>query len=171
MTVHKPPSLAEQHIGCVWRVLSDPDFRHYRDRSELEGDAMEALVMAERKYDPSRGVPFAAFACLIIRHTVLTRIRLRHRTRVKRQIEWVSLDALTTAGIEFPTTDDTEADATVRAVWDAFALKATDRQRQVVAARYLGIGVMELARQLGLCTSTVGDHRTRAAAMVKELHD
>jgi RNA polymerase sigma factor (sigma-70 family) len=55
-------------------------WRHTRfDQEELVGDGNLALVKAARKYDPTFGVPFPAFALRYVRGAILDVIRARAR--------------------------------------------------------------------------------------------
>lgn len=55
-------------------------WRHIRfDQDELVGDGNLALVKAARKYDPTYGVPFPAFALRYVRGAILDAIRSRAR--------------------------------------------------------------------------------------------
>jgi RNA polymerase sigma factor (sigma-70 family) len=55
-------------------------WRHTRfDQEDLVGDGNLALVKAARRYDPSYGVPFPAFAVRYVRGAILDAIRSRAR--------------------------------------------------------------------------------------------
>lgn len=55
-------------------------WRHTRfDQEELVGDGNLALVKAARRYDPTYGVPFPAFALRYVRGAILDAIRSRAR--------------------------------------------------------------------------------------------
>ncbi len=55
-------------------------WRHTRlDQDDLVGDGNLALVKAARRYDPTYGVPFPAFALRFVRGAILDAIRSRAR--------------------------------------------------------------------------------------------
>ena len=55
-------------------------WRHTRlDQEDLVGDGNLALVKAARRYDPTYGVPFSAFALRYVRGAILDAIRSRAR--------------------------------------------------------------------------------------------
>jgi RNA polymerase sigma factor (sigma-70 family) len=70
--------LVEQAIHLPRREAAR--WRHVRlDQEDLVGDGNLALVKAARKYDPTVGVPFPAFALHYVRGAILDAIRRRAR--------------------------------------------------------------------------------------------
>jgi RNA polymerase sigma factor (sigma-70 family) len=70
--------LVEQALDLPRREAAR--WRHIRlDQEDLVGDGNLALVKAARKYDPTYGVPFAAFALRYVRGAILDAIRSRAR--------------------------------------------------------------------------------------------
>jgi RNA polymerase sigma factor (sigma-70 family) len=70
--------LVEQALDLPKREAAR--WRHTRlDQEELVGDGNLALVKAANRYDPSYGVPFAAFALRYVRGAILDAIRSRAR--------------------------------------------------------------------------------------------
>ena len=83
MTVSLPAAepvgqeLAEAHLDLVGRTVTEFIGRvpaHVR-RSDLESAGRLALVQAARAFDPSRGVPFGAFAQVRLRGAILDEMR------------------------------------------------------------------------------------------------
>jgi RNA polymerase sigma factor (sigma-70 family) len=71
-------SLVEQAIHLPRREAAR--WRHTRfDQDDLVADGNLALVKAARKYDPTYGVPFTAFALRYVRGAILDAIRSRAR--------------------------------------------------------------------------------------------
>jgi RNA polymerase sigma factor (sigma-70 family) len=70
--------LVEQALDLPRREAAR--WRHTRfDQEDLVGDGNLALVKAASKYDPTYGVPFAAFALRYVRGAILDAIRSRAR--------------------------------------------------------------------------------------------
>jgi RNA polymerase sigma factor (sigma-70 family) len=70
--------LVEQALDLPRREAAR--WRHMRlDLDELVGDGNLALVKAANRYDPTYGVPFAAFALRYVRGAILDAIRSRAR--------------------------------------------------------------------------------------------
>jgi len=117
------------------------------DRDDAASAAMIGLISAVDRFDPSRGVPFEAYAALRIRGAVVDEIRhVDERGRADRRLEGaelaVSLDVLLDTGKhQGPAVDDgfteryEQEDLKTR-IQDALG-RLPARQREVIA-RYYG---------------------------------
>jgi RNA polymerase sigma factor (sigma-70 family) len=72
------------------------------EQEELVADGVEGLVRAAKRFDPKRGIPFAAFALMYVRGAILDTIRHRARRNATRDggfFDTVSLDETTEDGL------------------------------------------------------------------------
>jgi hypothetical protein len=60
--------LAESHVGYATAIAIRTAYRFERDVEELTGEAMLALTFAAAMYTSDFGVPFRAYAGMVMRH-------------------------------------------------------------------------------------------------------
>lgn len=130
------------------------------DTEDLWQEGAYAFLTLVRRYDPSRGVPFAGYLRALLR---------RHFQHLERQLEQpatVSMDAATLAGMA--TVVDDATDVTLR---DLFS-HLTPRQAYVLEAVYIrGKSMEEAGNELGVSTRAVGALHQRALATLQKLLD
>lgn len=82
MLTHSQQELVEKNINLVNYFLRKNAFHAILDEEDAYSAALEGLVKAALKYDPSKGTAFSTYAWLKIRGELLDEIR---RTKIKRR--------------------------------------------------------------------------------------
>lgn len=74
-----PDDLVTEHLWLVDRLAANAArrFPSHTDRAELWSAGVLGLVEASRRFDPSEGVPFAAFASARVRGQIIDQVRSR----------------------------------------------------------------------------------------------
>ena len=151
-------ALVAEHLGWALAIAG-----YHRSRlpwmvgDEVRSGALEGLVDAARRFDPTRGVAFRCFAKRRIQGAIVDALRAARGTG-RANITFVSLDALGEIG-----TDEDLAERMVEAeeriVKAAAAAEAVGRlpkrERQAIELRYFrGLSLAATGRELGGITGS-----------------
>lgn len=102
------------------------------DRDELVGEAALALVLAARRYDPARGVPFGAYAARTVKFALLNSLREQGTGRRRDRPLPVAYDDREHA----PAVRSHEAETVAAATLDRVASRLSERDRAALGWRY-----------------------------------
>ena len=139
-------------------------WRHTRlDQDDLVGDGNLALVKAARRYDPTYGVPFPAFALQFVRGAILDAIRSRARRNSLGDgafadvVSFHDLCAVDSDRPFDPPDPRPTPDATLESLERLRVLATLPQSERVVLVRTAvdGESVAEVARDLGVSTGRV----------------
>lgn len=151
------------------------------DRGDLIGDGMVGLLEAARRYDPSRGVGFGAYAGHRIRGAIYDGLRARDPlSRAARRaaraagktapLQFVELEQAVTVPDDADGPEALILDADLRVQVRRGLLALPLRDRQVLTLRFVqGLSVRSTAARLGLSVTRVVEIQRRAQQRLRRL--
>lgn len=155
------------------------------ERDDLISAGVVGLIDAVDRFDPSRGVPFEAFARVRVRGAILDELRRldgRGRLFWRRMREGVidedeaadalSLDRLVEIGGE-PAGLDASVQILEQDLWDdvGYAVRALPQRERDVIRRYYGasLTLREIGHELGVSEARVCQLHARAIAQLRRM--
>lgn len=171
-----------EHLGLVRTIVAE--FRYDRrsfEFADLVQYGVVGLLRAARRFDPSRGVPFTAYARFYVRDSVIRALRSYNLTiRLPDHVLKTGERGPTRNTPEYMDMCEIEEDFVARLATEEEAEwvrrkveKLRPRERQVIKARY-GIGrepatFAKLAAEMGCCRATIRDVELRAERNLRSL--
>lgn len=155
-----------------------------QERDDLVSAGVVGLIDAVDRFDPSRGVPFEAFARPRVRGSILDELRrldgrgrlfwrrVREGVAEGEVVEAISLDRLVETGKE-PAGTDASVRILERDLWDdvGYAVRALPERERDVIRRYYGasLTLREIGRELGVSEARVCQLHGRAIARLRHM--
>lgn len=161
---------ASEHIGLVYSVVKrmrlDTD-----DTDELIGAGMVALVRAANGFDPTKGYRFSTYAVQAIRNSVIREWQTKTMPTKGLSRQSQMTDAVL-AGHGRPDPEPTlDSDDELRHQQDLIAgllVDLTDRQREVVLMRMVGMTNTEIAKRFGSNRHSISNTYNTAVVLMRE---
>jgi RNA polymerase sigma factor for flagellar operon FliA len=181
--MHDDDGISKQDMELVYRIAGSLARRLPRhiERRELVGLGSLALVEARRRFDPTRGIAFAAFAATRIRGAMIDGLRRddllsrRERTQLRSDMDarpasvQIELDESVLPGDDDPVDERLARKQALLRVRDALGA-LTSREREVVERHfYEEEPLRSIGERLGVTESRVCQIAGGAVARLRHL--
>jgi RNA polymerase sigma factor (sigma-70 family) len=164
-------SLVEAHLPMA-RTLAGQLHRRVPARvglDELESDAVYGLMEAARGFDASRGVSFRTYAGKCIRHAMWQGLKQRHHLQDLRSIETADETAPVLSDQIESAAPAPEHAAEVKDQVHHLLKHLEPKLRSVAQGLLRGLSGKQIAKELGIATSTVFQRLSEIRQVAEEL--